>query len=929
MEPDVIRMYSSSPPPLDDGTEIDDEFGEFGGFSGVGSSTLGYSDFDLEDHHENFMPQNHFVPGHEYSSHADGFADFHSASASDGKVFLSDLSRPTEEMLNDMTISTDKDVIRSKSSVNVFGCTVTEQRMESIKLTDVTARFGNLAKDAHAIGFESEEYCNSKKANPEILTNGYSTKDITQSQGIENIVNKSGQNEQKATNAHISNLWSESMPGQMEDFTEFSAFSNIKEPVELAGETTSPTLSLISKMPLKGDHNTGNHSVIRELPDVQVSPNFAVDGDNLEVTSNRNGTNADLEHTQCQSSEPSTSADTSFPNHDWNTSESMEHIATQNQNAQQPVPEFLETLKETINVESSEIQLSTDQSGSVKQTGAEVDLEICTLNEEGIGVFSDNVPHRIGTIEQGHAVSGEPVATDRKRTEGIESDQCGISSDSLRDGDFASFSLEVNSAAVDDVGTDNERCINSDSKTSSNLATEEFATFQETDVKDEFGVFGSMGTDSLQTYANFSESPAEKNVQTELTVYHEGDLESGEHGTTTTITKSDDEDFGEFGSIQEANTESEFAGFKSDDFTPGEQDTEWNAFGYSVAESTSWATFDEEESRGAVKEEISQCSRTEVALSSDKQLTGWADSTPAQHIGEEPQSQVSLLKRLERVFQTCFSPVPTIKVTKEEICSLGQLLQSGLERGDQVKANNGELLSVWTELQDVEDAHGLRYQWGGSHSNKKLLISLGIDTRNILFTGQRKQPVIVPAYASGLGMLEPTKEPVKPISAAEKIASIGQISTASVTPSEMCGSASDQIQEHVPPVQFDWSSSGLTNPLDANGGSTILNLDFFGPLDDSSSNNSDIIPGVDPELYELTTCKLENTGTINRVTDAFARLMLTAEKTSTSTRKQKKEEVLSKEAAKVIASLPDLSFMHAKVLMFPTTLTPLVSSHTD
>ncbi|GCB79768.1 hypothetical protein scyTo_0019606, partial [Scyliorhinus torazame] len=104
--------------------------------------------------------------------------------------------------------------------------------------------------------------------------------------------------------------------------------------------------------------------------------------------------------------------------------------------------------------------------------------------------------------------------------------------------------------------------------------------------------------------------------------------------------------------------------------------------------------------------------------------------------------------------------------------------------------------------------------------------------------------------------------------------------------------------DHVPPVQFDWSSSGLTNPLD----------------------------GVDPELYELTTSKLEDSGTVNRMTDAFARLMSTAEKTSTSTRKPKKEEFLSKEAAKVIASLPDLSFMHAKVLMFPTTLTPLVSS---
>lgn len=69
-----------------------------------------------------------------------------------------------------------------------------------------------------------------------------------------------------------------------------------------------------------------------------------------------------------------------------------------------------------------------------------------------------------------------------------------------------------------------------------------------------------------------------------------------------------------------------------------------------------------------------------------------------------------------------------------------------------------------------------------------------------LFTGQKKQPVIVPMYAASLvslprsirattenvplqtpnpvsflqGMLEPTKEPVKPVSAAEMIASIAQ-----------------------------------------------------------------------------------------------------------------------------------------------------------
>lgn len=162
-----------------------------------------------------------------------------------------------------------------------------------------------------------------------------------------------------------------------------------------------------------------------------------------------------------------------------------------------------------------------------------------------------------------------------------------------------------------------------------------------------------------------------------------------------------------------------------------------------------------------------------------------------------------------------------------------------------------------------------------------------------LFTGQKKQPVIVPMYAASLGMLEPTKEPVKPVSAAEMIASIAQ--TPPVAP-EKSSCPSDTVQQEVlPPVQFDWSSSGLTNPLD----------------------------GVDPELYELTTAKLDPGSSGSRVADAFARLMSTMEKTSTSTRKPRKEENLSEEAAKVIAGLPDLSFMQAKVLMFPATLTPL------
>ncbi|KAL7845403.1 hypothetical protein AOLI_G00235950 [Acnodon oligacanthus] len=62
---------------------------------------------------------------------------------------------------------------------------------------------------------------------------------------------------------------------------------------------------------------------------------------------------------------------------------------------------------------------------------------------------------------------------------------------------------------------------------------------------------------------------------------------------------------------------------------------------------------------------------------------------------------------------------------------------------------------------------------------------------------------------------------------------------------------------------------------------------------------------------------MEVSGGGSRVADAFARLMSTVEKTNTSTRRLqvRKEENLSEEARRVIAGLPDLSFMQAKNLV--------------
>ncbi|XP_072907323.1 aftiphilin-like [Hemitrygon akajei] len=899
MEPDVIRMYSSSPPPLDDGTEFEHEFGEFGGFSEVGTSTLGYNDFDLEDPHENFMSQNHFVPGHEYSSDMHGFADFHSAGACEGKDFISDFSKPIS---NDLAVNTAKDATQSNSSRNGFECTITE----SIEQTEVNAQPAILTKDVIAIDLkrEDQEECyNDSTTNPEVLTNGYSTIDSMHSQEIENMVNT---NDQKVVDVHISELCSDVKPSPVDNF---AVLSDVEITGNLTEEKTSGPLSTIGKISQIKEHDSGNHSTLGKLPVAQVSLD---DGDERKVVQEQTNdafATSDCEsekdaiavsHTQNHSTEPHGTVDVEIHNGVQSSSESMEPIEA-SQDTCHVVHESLHSIKKTTStVIQSEASPSVNETANIH----ECDLEICN-HEESQGVNTLNIECKELVIGQGSIANEELRATNIESTEENESDCVGISrSECSLEDDFNTFSPVLNINATDNDFNSDVQTVDSYSKSASKLTTDKFAAFQEAGVKDDFGDFGTVSNDSVSAFANFSEYSAEKSALSEAAVYVESDLSFDEHATTGRET----EDFGKFGSTQ-AKIDSEFTGFNSEeDFSFDGQDAEWNAFGDSVSESTSWAAFGEEHS-GECKEEISQCSSAEPALGGITQLTDNVDNTSFQPVDEMTRitsttpceitmTQV-LLNRLGRIFQTCFPPAPVLKINEVEVSSLRQLLQSGFEEEEKAQANKGELLAVWTELQDVEDAHGLRYQWGGSHSNKKLLISLGIDTRNILFTGQRKQPVIVPAYASGLGMLEPTKEPVKPISAAEKIASIGQTPTASVSASDMSTSTCDQSRDQVPPVQFDWSSSGLTNPLD----------------------------GVDPELYELTTSKPEGSNTVNRLTDAFARLMSTAERTSTSSRKPKKEEILSNEAAQVIASLPDLSFMHAKVLMFPTTLTPLVSSH--
>ncbi|KAL0133112.1 hypothetical protein PUN28_000705 [Cardiocondyla obscurior] len=112
---------------------------------------------------------------------------------------------------------------------------------------------------------------------------------------------------------------------------------------------------------------------------------------------------------------------------------------------------------------------------------------------------------------------------------------------------------------------------------------------------------------------------------------------------------------------------------------------------------------------------------------------------------------------------------------------------------------------VWQNVKSVEETNALTYQWANSSSNNVLLKALGIDSRNILF-GPRWNPNI-PRFAANLGFT-----PLEPVKATAEL----QLSATNT-----CKIQGTVCSDEVPAAQFDWNSSGLVNPLDANPSETV------------------------------------------------------------------------------------------------------------
>ncbi|XP_020771866.2 aftiphilin isoform X1 [Odocoileus virginianus] len=928
MEPDIIRMYSSSPPPLDNGAEDDDddEFGEFGGFSEVSPSGVGFVDFDTPDYtrpKEEFVPSNHFMPIHDFSENVDSLTSFKSIKNSNDKDITAELSSPVKGQSDVLLSTTSKEIISSKTlDTSIDGIESPQdlnKEVEQRQNVGTPEGFspGDFRTDLNVIHQNKQlESCNGEKPPClEILTNGFAVLETVNPQGTDDLDTVADSKGLKPLNTHSTEYNLDYAPSPAEEFADFATFSK-KERIQLE----EIGCAVLNDEALTRENNKINRvNELNSIKEVSLDRSFDDEGDTArkdQVCVSEISIVSDRGFTRGKQGLPTLQQDeffnSSVQSEAWSLADPAENSEASRREqckAEENLDLFTSKCADLCMVSTKTLDADDEISSSKEEIRGFTDSQSLSFDPTEENVLDDSVSVKNGDSSNDFVTCNDTIEDDF--------------------GDFGTASGTTPPFVT--AGTQDSM-----SDVTFEESSEHFPHLSE--PGDDFGEFGESNTVSCQEEIIFTESDLK---QTSDSLSEGCSLARKPTGTgiepVSKLEIGQEGEFGDFDSVP--NIQDDCSAFQdSDDFADfssagPSQVVDWNAFEDGQKDSCSWAAFgDQQATESHHRKEAWQSHRTDEKIDTPGtpkvhsfSLAVSKGAVAGGHLHETTTSvQTALLNRLERIFEACF-PSIFVPDTEEEVTSLKHLLETSTLpiKTREALAESGELLDVWTELQDVHDAHGLRYQWGGSHSNKKLLCSLGIDTRNILFTGNKKQPVIVPMYAAGLGMLEPTKEPLKPLSAAEKIASIGQTTT--VSP-EMNTCTSDQFQESLPPVQFDWSSSGLTNPLDASGGSTLLNLDFFGPVDDSSSSSSTTIPGVDPELYELTTSKLEVSTSSLKVTDAFARLMSTVEKTSTSTRKPKREEHLSEEAIKVIASLPDLTFMHAKVLMFPTTLTPSTSS---
>ncbi|XP_071834687.1 uncharacterized protein [Apostichopus japonicus] len=523
-------------------------------------------------------------------------------------------------------------------------------------------------------------------------------------------------------------------------------------------------------------------------------------------------------------------------------------------------------------IESSSIESPSNFEDNVSKVPSSRTGESGSVSEEdsvGIGSMSDGS----GNDNIIKSKSELPIVGDTSIPSGINDNDHEF-------GDFGSFAKNVETTSKEVTTQEGDKGLSQGSGSASKVTEddefdEDFVSFQSTSVKNSSEEKSDLVLGSDNKFGTVDAKAMQQGVK----------LKSDPSKVLDKVGDEDDDDFAEFSAFKTDDHAPVLSGVSTSAATSKEPSfAAFDAFsGQESSTGSDWASFGTANSQ---KEKESndhfgdfgnfEAPRSNLKFDDEDDEDDFASF-------ESSRSSSSVNKgaslRVNQVLDGCFpnsavSLISSLSISLQPLSSLINSSEAHPVSGSLKLANkstNG--LGVWAVLSDMENTKAMGYQWTKSDSKKKLLSSLGLDERNILASRLGG----VPKFAPDLGMLQPSKP--------------GEVPPQPETPLGQ-EEQSLPVEESVPKVEFDWSGSGLINPLD--------------------------VPSIDPDILDLEAPPIPSPA-LAPSKSTFKPLDEIMKSSSISMVQQpsKRESDLSGEANRVLDGLPDLSFMLTKVLMFP------------
>ncbi|KAK6182828.1 hypothetical protein SNE40_010421 [Patella caerulea] len=551
-------------------------------------------------------------------------------------------------------------------------------------------------------------------------------------------------------------------------------------------------------------------------------------------------------------------SDKKIESSNWESSDNKSHSVISNNEVETELPSDSDTNSECITQSKSVEVIDTDKTrDNTADSVPPLNLKTLDISSEdddtSTTVSNVNINHSEEIDDQNSFFDDNIEKPEESKIVTNENSNDDVDDDEFTDFSKANIteSLSVNDSNENDEIKDSENSAQAEfssvqndvSDNNSNIQTDDIVTSVVSNDDDDFADFSSVtfpaksvdndqsqsndyekviddNNDDDDDFADFS-SAIQPKVENNKTVSNDGDDDDDEFADFSSVTlpnkSQNDDDFAEFSS---ANINSGSA-IKSDsikhmsDNCEEDDDDDFADFSGANVENQGLTKFEDKKDNFASFDQAKVVDEEDDwgKFDEDDDFDTGVTKQQVYKQQEAVKSQVNVvvqIDKLKTVLHACFNTNDD-NIEKNEDISLLESLLVGSIYQQPTHINNGQNSEkkVLKQIFDYDNTNALIYQWKKSHSNDHLFKTLNIDTQNMFF-GLKKQSV--PLSVTSLTILEPIRGAIDSKKDKNIAALVEPNNTESIPP----------LQD-MPPVEFDWDNSGLTNPLEAK----TLDLDFM------------------------------------------------------------------------------------------------------